>query len=326
VVQNLSKFLSEIEYGHYTALESLMAEWVAGGDIDSAVITVLFERFTLKLEGTTANESRLSLQLLIMASQTKASIVSANTTIIEDIAAGERVRRDPRIFTSCLQLLVNSIDANNNAKYYKRHNSDAEFVGKITRLFLDFFFHKNLSDFDGLAMSVFEYFYRMCQAPDVIAQQLVVTLLKRFNESWLVKEGTALVQSPEVADKENIRESQPLEIPYSQTLNPTQTQADILTQTQGSLIPVFLVTRLVFCIGYMTIKEMIFLDMDIYNNMKYRDELTAQEERKNRNQQAGSSQNAARRTLNLSAMEVRKRLSGVAAESWMCLRTSAPKS
>ncbi|XP_036674153.3 condensin complex subunit 1 [Drosophila suzukii] len=314
VVQNLSKFLSEIEYGHYTALESLMAEWVAGGDIDSAVITVLFERFTLKLEGTTANESRLSLQLLIMASQTKASIVSANTTIIEDIAAGERVRRDPRIFTSCLQLLVNSIDANNNAKYYKRHNSDAEFVGKITRLFLDFFFHKNLSDFDGLAMSVFEYFYRMCQAPDVIAQQLVVTLLKRFNESWLVKEETALVQSPEVADKENIRESQPLEIPYSQTLNPTQTQADILTQTQGSLIPVFLVTRLVFCIGYMTIKEMIFLDMDIYNNMKYRDELTAQEERKNRNQQAGSSQNAARRTLNLSAMEVRKRLSGVAAE------------
>ncbi|KAH8363527.1 hypothetical protein KR084_011342 [Drosophila pseudotakahashii] len=316
VVQNLSKFISEIEYGHYTAMESLMAEWVSGGDIDAAVITVLFERFTLKLEGTTANESRLSLQLLIMASQSKASIVSANTNIIEDIATGERVRRDPRIFTSCLQLLVNSIDANNNAKYYKRQNSDAEFVGRITRLFLDFFFHKNLSDFDGLAMSVLEYFYRMCQAPDVIAQQLVVALLKRFNESWLVKEGTALVASPEMADKENqVLESQTLEIPYSQTLTPTQTQSDGLTQTQGSLIPVFLVSRLVFCIGYMTIKEMIFLDMDIYNNMKYRDELTALEERKNRNQlAAGNARNSARLTLNLSAMEVRKRLSGVAAE------------
>ncbi|XP_017083275.2 condensin complex subunit 1 [Drosophila eugracilis] len=312
VVQNLSKFLSEIEYGHYTAMESLMAEWVSGGDIDAAVIQVLFERFTLKLEGTTANESRLSIQLLIMASQSKASIVSANTAIIEDIAVGERVRRDPRIFTSCLQLLVNSIDANNTAKYYKRQNSDAEFVGKITRLFLDFFFHKNLSDFDGLAMSVFEYFYRMCQAPDVIAQQLVVTLLKRFNESWLVKEAAAQVASPEVVDKENVRESQPMEIPYSQTL--PSTQLDILTQTQGSLIPVFLVSRLVFCIGYMTIKEMIFLDMDIYNNMKYRDELTAQEERKNRNQQVGNAPNAARQTLNMSAMEVRKRLSGVAAE------------
>ncbi|XP_017000581.2 condensin complex subunit 1 [Drosophila takahashii] len=314
VVQNLSKFISEIEYGHYTAMESLMDEWVAGGDIDAAVITVLFERFTLKLEGTTANESRLALQLLIMASQSKASIVSANTNIIEDICTGERVRRDPRLFTSCLQLLVNSIDANNNAKYYKRQNSDAEFVGRITRLFLDFFFHKNLSDFDGLAMSVLEYFYRMCQAPDVIAQQLVVALLRRFNDSWLVKEGIAA--SPEAADKENqVLESQTLEIPYSQTLNPTQTQSDGLTQTQGGLIPVFLVSRLVFCIGYMTIKEMIFLDMDIYNNMKYRDELTALEERKNRNQQAaGNARNSARLTLNLSAMEVRKRLSGVAAE------------
>ncbi|EDV53204.1 condensin complex subunit 1 [Drosophila erecta] len=314
VVQNLSKFLSEIEYGHYTALEALMAEWVSGGDIDSAVIQVLFERFTLKLEGTTSNESRLSLQLLIMASQSKSSIVSANTPIIEDIAVGERVRRDPRIFTSCLQLLVNSIDANNTAKYYKRQSSDAEFVGKITRLFLDFFFHKNLPDFDGLAMSVFEYFYRMCQAPDVIAQQLVVALLKRFNESWLVKEAAEVGSCSDLADKENIGESEPLEIPYSQTINPTQTQADTQSQMQGTLIPVYLVSRLVFCIGYMTIKEMIFLDMDIYNNMKYRDELTALEERNNRNQQAGSSQNAARRTLNLSAMEVRKRLSGVAAE------------
>ncbi|EDW53379.1 condensin complex subunit 1 [Drosophila sechellia] len=314
VVQNLSKFLSEIEYGHYTALESLMTEWVLGGDIDAAVIQVLFERFTLKLEGTTSNESRLSLQLLIMASQSKSSIVSANTAIIEDIAVGERVRRDPRIFTSCLQLLVNSIDANNTAKYYKRQNSNAEFVAKITRLFLDFFFHKSLSDFDALAMSVFEYFYRMCQAPDVIAQQLVLALLKQFNESWLVKEAAAVVSSPDKADTDTVPDSQPLEIPHSQTLTPTQTQADSQSQMQGTMIPVYLVSRLVFCIGYMTIKEMIFLDMDIYNNMKYRDELTALEERNNRNQQAGSSHNAARLTLNMSAMEVRKRLSGVAAE------------
>ncbi|EDX14871.1 condensin complex subunit 1 [Drosophila simulans] len=314
VVQNLSKFLSEIEYGHYTALESLMTEWVLGGDIDAAVIQVLFERFTLKLEGTTSNESRLSLQLLIMASQSKSSIVSANTAIIEDIAVGERVRRDPRIFTSCLQLLVNSIDANNTAKYYKRQNSNAEFVGKITRLFLDFFFHKSLSDFDALAMSVFEYFYRMCQAPDVIAQQLVLALLKQFNESWLVKEAAAVVSSPDKADTDTVLDSQPLEIPHSQTLTPTQTQADSQSQMQGTLIPVYLVSRLVFCIGYMTIKEMIFLDMDIYNNMKYRDELTALEERNSRNQQARSSHNAARLTLNMSAMEVRKRLSGVAAE------------
>ncbi|KAH8386028.1 hypothetical protein KR200_008218 [Drosophila serrata] len=319
VVQNLSKFLSEIEYGHYTAMESVMAEWIAAGDIDASVIQVLFERFTLKLEGTTAAESRLALQLLIMASDSKAAIASANTAIIEDIAVGARVRRDPRIFTGCLQLLVNSVKSNSNAKFYKRHDSESEFVTKITRLFLDFFFHQKLSDFDGLAMSVFEYFYKMCQAPDVISQQLVKALIKRFNESWLInaEDVSAVAPSPAaVADKENDLCSQPpTEIPCSQTQPFTQTQRITQSSTlqRGKMMmPVYLVSRFVFCIGYMTIKEMIFLDMDIYNNMKYREELTAQEERNNRNKPPPPMSN--RKTLNVSAMEVRKRLSGVTAE------------
>ncbi|KAH8258183.1 hypothetical protein KR038_007382 [Drosophila bunnanda] len=319
VVQNLSKFLSEIEHGHYTAMESVMAEWIAASDIDASVIQVLFERFTLKLEGTTAAESRLSLQLLIMASDSKAAIASANTAIIEDIAVGPRVRRDPRIFTGCLQLLVNSVKSNSNAKFYKRLDSESEFVAKITRLFLDFFFHQKLSDFDSLAMSVFEYFYKMCQAPDVISQQLVKALIKRFNESWLInaEDVSAVATSPEaVADKENDLCSQPpTEIPCSQTQPFTQTQRITQSSTlhRGKMMmPVYLVSRFVFCIGYMTIKEMIFLDMDIYNNMKYREELTAQEERNNRNKPPPPVSN--RKTLNVSAMEVRKRLSGVTAE------------
>ncbi|XP_017099590.2 condensin complex subunit 1 [Drosophila bipectinata] len=310
VVQNLSKFLSDIEYGHFKALESLMAEWVNGEDIDAAVIKVLFERFTLKLEGTTPNDARLALQLLIMASKSKASISAANIALIESIAIGERGRRDPRLFSGCLQFLLNSIDANNNAKYYKRLNRDAEFVQSITRLFLDFFFHEKLSNFDDVATSLFEYLYRMCQAPDLIAQRLVAELLRRFNDNWLVEESAA------GADKENDLGlgSQLSQIPYSQPASVALTQTFGATQSQGSCMPVFLLSRFIFCIGYMTVKEMIFLDMDVYNNMKYREKITALEERDKRNQMASSAQTPARRTLNMSAMEVRKRLSGVTAE------------
>ncbi|XP_030557471.1 condensin complex subunit 1 [Drosophila novamexicana] len=305
VVQNLSKFLSEVEYGHYTAMETLMGEWVATEDIDALIIQVLFERFTLKLEGTTKDEARLALQLLIMASQAKSTIASANRALIEDIATGERVRQDPRIYTSCLQLLVNSIDANNNSKYYKRCATDAKFVQQITRLFLDFFFHPQLPDFDALAMSLFEYYYRMCQAPDELAQNIVSELIGRFNDHWLV---VAEPEEPPQTQTTDIPYSQPL--PMSQTLTQTQTQTKAV-ENQQARIPVYLVSRFVFCVGYMTIKEMIFLDMDVYNNMKYREELTALEEKKNKKDAV----NAVRRqTMNVSAMEVRKRLSGVAAE------------
>ncbi|KAH8370062.1 hypothetical protein KR093_002055, partial [Drosophila rubida] len=303
VVQNLSNFLSKIEYGHYTAMEMLMSEWVATENIDALIIQVLFERFTLKLEGTTKDESRLALQLLIMASQAKSTIASANRSIIEDIATGDRVKQDPRIYTGCLQLLVNSIDANNNSKYYKRYASNAKFVRDITSLFLSFFFHPQLPDFDGLAMSLLEYYYRMCQAPDELAQNIVSELITRFSKQWLVAD----TQSQELPPTETT------DIPYSQTLPLTQDQTVLSSQpAKGPVrMPVYLVSRFVFCIGFMIIKEMIFLDMDVYNNMKFREELTALEEKKNKKDGA----NALRRqTMNVSAMEVRKRLSGVAAE------------
>ncbi|XP_017151506.1 condensin complex subunit 1 [Drosophila miranda] len=318
VVQNLSKFLGEIDYGHYLSLETLVAEWVNVGQIDALVIQVLFERFTLKLEGTTSTEALLALELLIMASKAKNSIVTANTAIIEDIAVGQRARSEPRLFAGCLRLLVNSIDANNNAKYYKRHNTDAKFVVEVIRFFFDCFFHEKLKDFDGMATSVLEYIYRMCQSPDVLVQDLLKELQKRFYHNWL-----GATAAPVNADKENelALESQPTEIAYTQPLSIPQTQTQG-TQSPGGpppggCMPVFLVSRFMFCIGYMTIKEMIFLDMDVYNNMKYREELTAQQERDTRTQEAGrkaAQQQLLRRTMNVSAMEVRKRLSNSAAE------------
>lgn len=49
-------------------MEVLMHEWIECAYINSQIIQVMFERFTLKLPDTTENQSRLALQLLVMAS------------------------------------------------------------------------------------------------------------------------------------------------------------------------------------------------------------------------------------------------------------------
>ncbi|ALC40848.1 CAP-D2 [Drosophila busckii] len=315
VVQNLSNFLATIEYGHYTALEVLMGEWVESDDIDALVIQVLYERFTLKLEGTSDNEARLALQLLIMASQSKSTIASANRAIIEDICTGQRAKRDPRIFTSCLKLLVNAVNNKNNNHFYKRCAGDNKFVQEITSMFFGFFFHPQLPDFDALAMSLLEYYYRMCQGPDLLAEQLIRELLKRFTDSWIVLQDVNAGEQPELplTQTTEVPYSQPLPQSQSQTLSQTQSQPTQSQQQQQARMRVYLVTRFIFCVGYMTIKEMIFLDIDVYNNMKYREELTAAEE-KNKRLAPAALNTLRRQTINSSAMEVRKRLSNVAAE------------
>lgn len=69
VVDNLCAFLSRIDAGQVEAFSVLMKEWIDMGNIDAAIITVLFERFTKKLENTTENQAHLCLLILVMASR-----------------------------------------------------------------------------------------------------------------------------------------------------------------------------------------------------------------------------------------------------------------
>ncbi|XP_067627986.1 condensin complex subunit 1 [Eurosta solidaginis] len=303
VIQNLMRFLEELEYGHYTAMECLMREWVSTDDIDAAIIQVLFERFTLKLEGTSDNESRLALQLLIMASNAKSSIASANMNVIETIGLGERAKADPRIFIGCLEFMLNSIDSSILSKFYKRYEPDSPLAQKVVELFQQFFFHPGVPDFDRLTMRTLEFFYHLCQTPDIISQKIIVGLLKKFRDFAITTTDITATQ-----------QARALETPFSQQIpesQPAVRGSDIAQQSQQRM-PVFLLTRFLFTIGYMTLKEMIFLDIDVYNNMKFRQELTECEEKKKKN-----AFNTTRRktgNLNMSATESLKRLSGTAAE------------
>uniref|UniRef100_A0A1B0AGG3 Condensin complex subunit 1 n=1 Tax=Glossina pallidipes TaxID=7398 RepID=A0A1B0AGG3_GLOPL len=301
VVQNLSRFLESLEYGHYTAMECLIKEWVHNEDIDSIIIQVLFERFTLKLEGTTENESRLALQLLIMCSYAKSSIASANISIIESIGLGLRGKQDPRIFSGCLEFLLNSIDQSSTTKYYKRYEADYSIVQKVTEMYSKFFFHPRIPDFDQVTMKTLQFYYRLCQTPDVISQTLVFEILKQFKK--------VAVQLGEMTASQH---AQALETPFSQAIPGTQSHLTVAPQLK---MPVFLLTRFIFMIGYMALKEMIFLDIDVYNNMKYRQELTECEQKKKKS--AFTNCNGNRRktaNLNMSATESLKRLTGAAAE------------
>ncbi|XP_053963844.1 condensin complex subunit 1 [Anastrepha ludens] len=303
VVQNLMRFLEELEYGHYTAMECLMHEWVSTDDIDAAIIQVLFERFTLKLEGTSDNESRLALQLLIMASNSKPSIASANMNVIETIGLGERAKADPRIYTGCIEFMLNSIDSSTHSKFYKRYETDSPLVQKVTDLFQRFYFHPSVPDFDKLTMRTLEFFFNLCQTPDVICQKIVVGLLKKLRDFAIC-----------TTDITPSQQERALETPFSQPIPESQStvRGSDAKQPQQQRLLVYLVTRFLFTIGYMTLKEMIFLDIDVYNNMKFRQELTECEEKKKKN-----AFNTTRRktgNLNMSATESLKRLSGTAAE------------
>jgi condensin complex subunit 1 len=63
------KFIEDLTFSHYIAFEELIMDYVRNEDIDNAMIQVMFEVYTKKLENISHNESRLALQLLIICSK-----------------------------------------------------------------------------------------------------------------------------------------------------------------------------------------------------------------------------------------------------------------
>ncbi|XP_053670152.1 condensin complex subunit 1 [Anopheles nili] len=276
VVRNLSQFLANLTRGHYTAMEVLVHEWVENGDIDTQMIQVLFEIYTMKLENVTPEESRQALQLLVMVSVAKPSVVTANQRLLETIGFEERGPRDPRIFVATLELLINSIpQPTNSSKYYKRLDSSATIAQQVIELFTKLFFCAKVENFDDIGTKVFDFIYKMVKTPDIVSQSIVVSLYDRLQKfaaetpaqgSDPSSEEQRLSQMSQDSPEQNVRASQQ---------SSTQTSEQMLLT-----LPHFLAARFIFTIGFVAMREMIYLDIDVYSNMKFRQEL--KDELKNR--------------------------------------------
>lgn len=192
---------------------------------------------------------------------------------------------DPRIFSGCLELLMNSVQPGTG--FYQRAGK-TETLDGILRIFKRFFFFPRCDDFECVGSRVVRYIYQMCQEPDIICQELIVDLCTKLTE---------------ISDKHNERLTQL----SASDMNPTQTIDEFH-------IPEYLLARLICVVGLIASREMMFLDIDVYNNMKYRDDL--KREKKDQQKKKTTNNNSKRKTLsntlNQSASDVLKRLSTVA--------------
>lgn len=200
---------------------------------------------------------------------------------IQLICFGERGQRDPWIFGACLRFLMTLSKNQESQKFYKRMEPSTPMIEKCIEMFKKFFFYPKIHDFDYVAISTFDFLYRLCQTPDKLSENLLFILCQKIQQiSNKIKAAAA-----------------------------TTTTTDDGTTTM--CLPVYILRRLLFVVGYVAMKEMVFLDIDVYNNMKYRQELTEEKKslKKNMNNKRKTLAN-----LNMSASNAIKRLSGTTAE------------
>lgn len=195
---------------------------------------------------------------------------------------------------------MNSIanQTENASKFYKRKSHDNNSVKKVVEIFIKYFFAINSTNFDDVCSKTFLYLYKMCEAPDSLSHEIIMTIFERLqviseklNQNLTSKD-----------DMEDVESCVPL------------TQAPVLgTQTQvpssGKVllsIPVTLSARFIFLIGHVAMRELIHLDIDVYSNLRYRQELTDAVKNNNKSKKA---KNKRKTMQNDSANAALKRMS-----------------
>lgn len=208
----------------------------------------------------------------------KSQIARSNVDTIQMIGFGERGQKDPRYYSSCLKFLMHTIEQN-SSKYYKRHDMDHPMITEASDVFKKIFFFPKLDSFDDVGSSFFQFIYKMSQQPDTVCQAILTELSQKV-----------LQISDKIKSKDDV-----------------ESQSVI---TNGTLkVPIFILSRMIFCYGLVVMNEVSFLDIDVYNNMKYRQELM--EEKKSQNNKNKSKRSS---NMNTSARDALKRLSDSAAE------------
>lgn len=234
------------------------------------------------------NNISIIFQFSFVSFSAKPIVASSNVRLITDIITSDRILKDPRLFVGCLKLLMNSIqiaDKNKADKaymFYKRYD-DKDVIAAIIERFRQFFFFPKLPDFESIASNFVNFLYRMCTAPDVLCQDLLRNLCGKL------------------AEISNRRAALSID---------TNGNGIGLSQDMPTFIPNYLTPRVIYVFGYIASKELVYLDIDVYSNIKHREDLKRE---KKESKTTTPATPARRRTVNLneSASATLKRLSTV---------------
>lgn len=184
-----------------------------------------------------------------------------------------------------------NVNSDKDDLLYPRMDIEHERVKTITGLFKKYFFHPKVSDFDDICSRTFQFIYKMCHQPNVVSQKIIVELWEEINK---------ISKQFEVIPDEDENQEKISQQPFAR---PSQNGPTV--QKPPVTIPIELLSRFIFMIGYLAMKELIYLDIDIYSNLKFRQELADLQKNKKKNQKGPET--GRRTTLNMSATAVMRK-------------------
>lgn len=265
---NILRFIENLNYSHFIAFEELIKEFVVSKEIDSTAIQVMFEIYTKKFDDTTDNDSRLALQLLVICSNANPSIARTNIQIVEDLCFDDTEGlKDSRIFSLTLDFMMN-LYVDRETDVYPRIDESNARVQKIIKSFIEYFMNESSNCFDEVCSKTLQFIYKMCNLPNKITENLIRNLYMKL-------QNLSKTLPKDNEDEEGVKLTQDF---LSQGVALSQKSA-----SEQMTISNIHLSRIIFITGHAAMRELVYLDVDVFSNLKYRQDLTELKNNKKKN-------------------------------------------
>ncbi|KAL0134605.1 hypothetical protein PUN28_001419 [Cardiocondyla obscurior] len=229
-VDRLIELLKELKPGQSPALTLLIVRWYETGEINSELLQVLWEKFSMKYPNTSPIDSRTALMIITMIAQAKPDIVSDNLDVLKKIGFGVRAKNDLLLARDTCRMLL-KIKQNNNdvEKVTIRYPNNHDVFKEIMTLLIDFFTETENKAYISFTTDALNAIYHLANQPDQLMKELLLNITKK-------------------------NQLMNIEIEKSQAVN----------------VSSIVLSRLLYIIGHIAIRQLVHLDVHIYKELRHR--------------------------------------------------------
>ncbi|XP_072757251.1 condensin complex subunit 1 [Anoplolepis gracilipes] len=225
----LISLLKELQPGQSPALAQLIVTWYENEELNSELLRVLWEKFSMKYPDTSLVDSRTALMIITMIAQAESNIVIDNLDVLVKVGLGPRAKDDLLLARDTCRMLL-KIKQNNKdvEKSSLRYSNNHDIFQQILVLLIDTFISANENVYVSFAMDAINVIYHLANQPDKLIKELLLDITEK-----------------------------------SQFMNIETNQAPNISSA--------ILSKLLYIIGHVAIKQMIHLDMSVYKELKRRD-------------------------------------------------------
>nr|XP_034178145.1 condensin complex subunit 1-like isoform X2 [Osmia lignaria] len=190
-VKALVELLKSLQPNQSPALTQLILTWYNNNDINSEVLQVLWEKFSMKSSDTNSLDSRTALMLITMIAQAESNIITGNLEVLIKVGLGPRAKTDLLLARDTCRALLKIKHKNDDIeKPPVRYPNDHEIFTKIFTLLTENFTNMEEDAYVSFATDAISTIYHLANQPEHLIKKLLLEVYKRgqFDNTSVYKE------------------------------------------------------------------------------------------------------------------------------------------